>query len=97
MAFEDDIRSFRTSTSLLGAGFIEAIANETLLSLRRRQPSALRGSAVIVPVLEAGGRAGVGRFGWKSHHASLVSRTPPSHSSTRSSAASLLDFLPARR
>jgi len=73
VAFEDDIRTFRMSTSTLGAGFVEAIANETLLGIRRRQPSAMRGSAVIVPVLEAGGRARIGRFGWKSQHASLVS------------------------
>jgi CxxC motif-containing protein (DUF1111 family) len=73
VAFEDDIRTFRMSTSTLGAGFVEALSNETLLALRRSQPSALRGAAVTVPVLEAGGRARLGRFGWKCQHASLVS------------------------
>jgi CxxC motif-containing protein (DUF1111 family) len=73
VAYQDDIRSFRISTNTLGAGFVEAIANSTLLALRERQPFALRGSAVLVPVLEAGGKARIGRFGWKSQHASLVS------------------------
>ena len=31
VAFEDDVRTFRISTNTLGAGFIECIANETLL------------------------------------------------------------------
>jgi len=71
--FQDDIRTFRLSTSTLGDGYVECIANETLLAIRDRQPAAIRGTAVIVPVLEAGGTARVGRFGWKSQHASLES------------------------
>jgi len=73
VAFEDDIRTFRISTNTLGAGFIEAIANSTLLGIRDRQPSAMRGTAVMVPVLEAPGPARIGRFGWKNQHASLES------------------------
>ena len=69
----DDIRTFRISTNTLGAGFVEAIANKTLLAIRDAQPQALRGTAVIVPVLEAGSASRVGRFGWKSQHASLES------------------------
>jgi hypothetical protein len=34
VAFEDDIRTFRISTNTLGAGFVEAIANSTLLAIR---------------------------------------------------------------
>ena len=34
VAFEDDVRTFRISTNTLGAGFIEAIANSTLLAIR---------------------------------------------------------------
>jgi CxxC motif-containing protein (DUF1111 family) len=71
--WEDNIRTFRLSTNTLGNGFVESIANETLLAIRDRQPAALRGTAVLVPVLEAQGKARVGRFGWKSQHASLVS------------------------
>ena len=73
VAFQDDIRTFRISTNTLGAGYVEAISNETLLALRDAQPPASRGRAVLVPVLEAGGKARIGRFGWKSQHASLVS------------------------
>ena len=73
MAFEDDVRTFRISTNTLGAGFVEAIANETLLAIRDRQPAAMRGTAMLVPVLEANSAARIGRFGWKSQHASLES------------------------
>ena len=70
---EDNTRSFRISTNTLGNGFIEAIANSTLLALRAKQPQAMRGNAVLVPVLEANSSVRIGRFGWKSQHASLES------------------------
>jgi CxxC motif-containing protein (DUF1111 family) len=73
VTFEDDVRTFRISTNTLGAGFIEAIANDTLLAIRDRQPAAMRGNAILVPVLEANGAARLGRFGWKNQHASLES------------------------
>ena len=73
VAFEDDVRTFRISTNTLGAGFIECIANETLLGIRDAQPAEMRGMANMVPVLEANSIARIGRFGWKSQHASLVS------------------------
>ena len=70
---EDAIRTLRISTNTLGNGFVEAIANSTLLAIRDKQPAEMRGSAVIVPVLEANGTSRIGRFGWKSQHASLES------------------------
>jgi CxxC motif-containing protein (DUF1111 family) len=70
---EDNTRTFRISTNTLGNGFVESIANSTLLAIRNKQPEAMRGSAVMVPVLEAGSKARIGRFGWKGQHASLVS------------------------
>jgi CxxC motif-containing protein (DUF1111 family) len=70
---EDNTRTFRISTNTLGNGFIEAIANSTLLALRAKQPPAMRGNAVMVPVLEANSSARIGRFGWKGQHASLES------------------------
>jgi len=73
VAFQDSIRTFRISTNTLGNGFIECIANGTLLAIRDGQPSGMRGTALVVPVLEAGGGARIGRFGWKSQHASLES------------------------
>ena len=71
--FEDDIRTFRISTNTLGNGYVESIANSTLLAIRTLQPAALRGSTVNVPVLEGNSVARIGRFGWKSQHASLES------------------------
>ena len=73
VATQDSIRTFRMSTNILGDGFVEAIANSTLLAIRDAQPLSMRGTALDVPVLEAGGRARVGRLGWKSQHASLQS------------------------
>jgi len=70
---DDPVRALRISPSTLGDGFIEAIANDTLLRIRDSQPAAMRGTAVVVPVLEANGAARIGRFGWKGQHASLVS------------------------
>lgn len=70
---QDDIRTFRISTNTLGVGFVEAISNSTLLAIQNAQPPAMRGTAVLVPVLEANGVARIGRFGWKSQHASLES------------------------
>ena len=69
----DNTRTFRISTNTLGNGFVEAIANSTLLAIRSKQPEAMRGTAVMVPVLEAGSKARIGRFGWKGQHASLIS------------------------
>lgn len=73
VAYEDDVRTFRISTNTLGNGFVEAIANRTLLALRDAQPAEIRGTAVLVPVLEGDGSPRIGRFGWKGQHASLVS------------------------
>lgn len=73
VAFEDDIRTFRISTNTLGNGFVEAIADTTLLAIRDSQPPEMRGTALMVPVLEADSKPRIGRFGWKSQHASLES------------------------
>lgn len=69
----DTVKTFRISPTTLGDGYVEAIANDTLIHIRDNQPLGLRGTAVIVAVLEAQGRARIGRFGWKSQHASLES------------------------
>ena len=57
----------------LGSGFIEAIADETFIDIQNRQPPSMRGTIVRVPVLEANNTLGIGRFGWKSQHATLDS------------------------
>ena len=73
MPFEDSVGTLRISTNTLGAGFIEAIANDTLLAIRNAQPAAIRGRALEVAVLEANNMTRIGRFGHKSQHASLQS------------------------
>jgi CxxC motif-containing protein (DUF1111 family) len=69
----NDVRSFRTSLNTLGAGFVECIADETLLAIANNQPATMRGQVIMVPVLEADGARRVGRFGWKDQQASLLS------------------------
>ena len=71
--FQDNIRTFRISTNTLGAGFVEAIANDTLVAIRNGQNSFIRGTLLPVAVLEANNAARYGRFGWKNQHASLES------------------------
>jgi CxxC motif-containing protein (DUF1111 family) len=71
--FQDNVRTFRISTNTLGAGFVEAIANDTLVGIRNGQPSNIRGTLLSVAVLEANNASRYGRFGWKDQHASLES------------------------
>jgi len=71
--FEDSVSTLRISTNTLGAGFIEAIPNDALVAFRNAQPAAIRGTALEVAVLEANNAPRIGRFGWKSQHASLES------------------------
>jgi CxxC motif-containing protein (DUF1111 family) len=73
VATGDTVRTFRISTNLLGAGFVEAVSNTTLTAVRDAQPAFMRGLAITVPVLEQPGRTRIGRFGWKSQHGSLQS------------------------
>ena len=74
---EEETRTFRTSLNTLGDGFVEAVADGTLISIAARQKGQtnqeVHGLVINVPVLEAGGRLRVGRFGWKNQHASLLS------------------------
>ncbi len=73
----EHLRTFRTALNLLGDGYVEAIADETLEDIARSQSEQSRGriagQVIRVPLLEAAGLTRVGRFGWKNQHASLVS------------------------
>jgi CxxC motif-containing protein (DUF1111 family) len=73
VTIEDNVRTFRISNNTLGSGFVECIADSALVAIRDAQPPDLRGTVVMAPVLEAGDSPRVGRFGWKSQHASLHS------------------------
>jgi CxxC motif-containing protein (DUF1111 family) len=73
----ETIRTTRMSLSLLGDGFVEAVADQTFVDLGRQQCKAshrrICGQVLQVPVVEAPGQMNVGRFGWKDQHASLLS------------------------
>jgi CxxC motif-containing protein (DUF1111 family) len=69
----DTVRTFRMSLSVLGDGFVEAIANNTLTSIQAAQPAGQRGTIINVPVFEANNALRIGRFGWKNQQASLQS------------------------
>ena len=71
------IRTTRVALGLLGDGFVEAVADQTLVELARKQCKETHhkicGQVLYVPIVEAPRETGVGRFGWKDQHASLVS------------------------
>src|SRR3984957_13984321 len=73
----ETIRTFRLSLNLLGDGFVEAVADRTLIDLAEQQCKSSRrkicGQVLEVPIVEAPGQMSVGRFGWKDQHASLLS------------------------
>src|SRR6266481_8759878 len=73
----EKIRTFRVSLNVLGDGFVEALADQTLLDLAKDQckkhKGKICGQALYVPVVEAPGHTAVGRFGWKDQQASLLS------------------------
>lgn len=73
----ETIRTFRLSLSLLGDGFVEALADQTLIDLATQQCKSshrkICGQVLEVPIVEVPGQMGVGRFGWKDQHASLLS------------------------
>ena len=73
----ETIRTFRLSLNLLGDGFVEAVADQTLIDLAQRQCKSshhkICGQILEVPIVEAPGQRSVGRFGWKDQHASLLS------------------------
>jgi CxxC motif-containing protein (DUF1111 family) len=61
----------------LGDGFVEAVADQTLIDLAAQQCKSshrkICGQVLQVPIVEAPGQMSVGRFGWKDQHASLLS------------------------
>src|SRR5579871_647148 len=73
----ETIRTTRISLSLFGDGFVEAISDRTLNGLARNQCTNSHGKIcgliIYVPIVEAPGQSGIGRFGWKDQHASLLS------------------------
>src|SRR3954454_16964517 len=69
----ETVKTFRVTTSTLGDGFVEALANQTLQDNVAAQPVGQRGTLTQVPVTEANNTLRIGRFGWKAQQASLLS------------------------
>ena len=73
----ESIRTTRVALGLLGDGFVEAVADQTFIELAHKQCKGTHrkicGQVLYVPIVEAPGETGVGRFGWKDQHASLIS------------------------
>lgn len=75
---EDTVTTLRMSNSILGEGFVECIADIDLIAKVATQMSRsfgdMRGIVVLAPVAVTvdSSREHVGRFGWKSQHASLL-------------------------
>jgi len=73
----ETIRTLRLSLNLLGDGFVEAVADQTLIDLAGQECKSshrkICGQVLEVPIVEAPGQMSVGRFGWKDQHASLLS------------------------
>jgi len=70
---EANITSLRVTLGSLGFGLIEAIEDADILAVRDAQDASIRGTARMVPVLENPGEERVGRFGWKSQLATVLS------------------------
>lgn len=73
----ENIRALRSVLNTLGDGFVEAIDDNTLLTIAANQAQStngrIHGEAVQVAIFEAPGQTRVGRFGWKDQHGSLLS------------------------
>ena len=73
----ETVHAQRLSLNLLGDGLVEAVADQTFIDLAAQQcrdsHRRICGQVLQVPLVEAPGQMGVGRFGWKDQHASLLS------------------------
>lgn len=71
------IHALRATTNTLGDGFVEAIDSNTIVAIAANQPRVsggrIAGEFIQVPVMESPGQFRVGRFGWKTQQASLLS------------------------
>jgi CxxC motif-containing protein (DUF1111 family) len=72
-----NVQTFRTSPSLFGLGYVEAIGvsmfGRMIFDQRRLSGGRIVGEHIRVNVLESPARKRLGRFGWKNQHASLLS------------------------
>jgi hypothetical protein len=73
----ENIRTLRAVLNTLGDGFVEAVDDRTFLAIAANQPAQsngmIHGEAIQVPILEAPGQMGVGKFGWKDQDPTILS------------------------
>jgi CxxC motif-containing protein (DUF1111 family) len=73
----ENIRTLRAVLNTLGDGFVEAAGDQTFLAIAAAQPGQsnglIHGEAIQVPILEAPGQTGVGKFGWKDQDPTILS------------------------
>ncbi len=69
--------NLRAVLNTLGDGFVEAAGDQTFLTIAANQPGqsngVIHGEAIQVPILEAPGQTGVGKFGWKDQDPTILS------------------------
>lgn len=73
----EDVRTLRAVLNTLGDGFVEAVDDKTLVAIAGRQAAEthgmIHGEVIEVPILEAPGHNGVGKFGWKDQDPTILS------------------------
>jgi CxxC motif-containing protein (DUF1111 family) len=73
----ENIRTLRAVLNTLGDGFVEAVDDQTFMAIAANQPGQsngmIHGEAIQVPILEAPGQTGVGKFGWKDQDPTILS------------------------
>jgi CxxC motif-containing protein (DUF1111 family) len=73
----ENIRTLRAVLNTLGDGFVESVSDSTYLAIAANQPAQsngmIHGEAIQVPIFEAPGKTGVGKFGWKDQDPTILS------------------------
>jgi CxxC motif-containing protein (DUF1111 family) len=70
---QTNVVALRSSLSILGDGYVEAVGNPTLEAIAANQPDSMRGQLIYVDVFEKPGEFRGGRFGHKDQQSSLLS------------------------
>jgi CxxC motif-containing protein (DUF1111 family) len=73
----ENIRTLRAVLNTLGDGFVKTVDDKTFLAIAANQPAQsnglIHGEAIQVPILEAPGKTGLGKFGWKDQDPTILS------------------------
>jgi CxxC motif-containing protein (DUF1111 family) len=73
----ETIQTRRAVLNTLGDGFVEAVADQTLIAISANQMAQsggrIHGEFIEIPILESPGANGIGRFGWKDQQPTVLS------------------------